>query len=124
MFDGGAETRLILADGIVLNKCECGYYKKTLWCYLKDISFSEAFAYFDKPEAYHKIIFDMGFQPAFFDRIIYDGFTDVTALQKEEDRISVRLEGDHIDITEQRIYTEEERDDDDGTIHNPDQNEP
>ena len=108
MFDDGAQVRLILHDGTVLNNCECGYYKKNLWCYLKGISFSDAFRYFSDPEAYYSVTFDMGFQPAFFERIVYTGFTDMTAIQKEEDRISVRLEGDNITIEENRIYPETE----------------
>ena len=105
MIEDNVEVRLILADGTVLNNCECGYYDNTLWCFLKDISFSDAFMYFENEDKYNTVIFDMGFQDAFYDRITYSGFTEVVAIQKDPDnKISVRLIGPEIKIEEERIY--------------------
>lgn len=105
MIEDGVEVRLILADGTVLNNCECGYSNNTLWCFLKDISFSDAFMYFENEDKFNTVIFDIGFQDAFYDRITYSGFTELITIQKDPDgKVNVRIIGQEIKIEEERIY--------------------
>ena len=102
MYDDGFKKRLILADGTVLENCECGYSSKTLWCFLAGISFGETFQYFSSPEKYHKIIFELEYE-GFIDKITYTGLDQITAVQQSEFTVDVRLEGYHIDIEKTRV---------------------
>lgn len=95
--------RLILADGTVLENCECGYSSRNLWCFLKDIPFGEAFQYFSSPEKFSTVIFEMTFGDI-TDRITYSGFQEITAVQQSENSVDVRLEGYKIDIKKERIF--------------------
>ena len=92
------EKKLILADGTVLNNCECGYSNRNLWCFLTGIPFGEAFQYFSSPEKYKSVTFVMKFGDI-TDSITYSGFEQITAVQQSEFTVDVRLEGYKIDIT-------------------------
>lgn len=92
---------LILADGTVLKDCECGYSNRNLWCFLKGVSFGEAFQYFSGPEKFRKITFRMQIGNI-TDIIEYIGFEQVTAVQQSEFTVDVRLEGYKIDIQKTR----------------------
>lgn len=110
MIEDNVEVRLILADDTVLNNCECGYVDNSLWCFLKNISFSEAFYYFDNENKFNTVIFDMGFAEDFYDRIIYSGFEELVDIQKETNgNISVKIQGPEIKIERERIYKEKEQ---------------
>lgn len=95
--------KLILADGTVLNNCECGYSNKTLWCFLKDIPFSEAFQYFSGPEKFNTVIFVMAYGDI-TTKITYSGMEEITAVQQSEYTVDVRLEGTHIEVNREQIF--------------------
>ena len=94
--------RLILADGTVLEDCDCGYSNKNLWCFLKNIPFGEAFQYFSDPKKFNTVIFEMTVGDL-TDRITYSGLERVTAIQQNEFTVDVRLEGYIISIQKERI---------------------
>lgn len=102
-------TRLILADGTVLNKCECGYSEKNLWCFLdkETVSFLEACQYFSDLDCYNMIIFELGFSD-YTDVITYSNIEDCIAIQKTEKTIDVRLIGNDIKIEQKRIFKDGE----------------
>jgi hypothetical protein len=96
--------RLILADGTVLNNCECGYYEKTLWCYInKDIPLLSVFQYFSDIDKYNMIIFEFG-TDSVAKRITYTGFDEFKTLDITEDNYAVRLTGPKIDKEEENIF--------------------
>ena len=103
--------RLILADGTVLENCECGYSNRNLWCFLSGIPFSEAFQYFSGPEKFNTVIFEMTFG-SITDRITYKGLEHITAVQQSEHTVDVRLEGYKIDIERERIFPDQDKVDD------------
>lgn len=95
--------RLVLADGTVLEDCECGYFNKTLWCSLKNIPFHEAFQYFSDVSKFNTVIFEMTVGDL-TDRIIYRGLERITAVQQNEFTVDVRLEGYSIQMERQRNH--------------------
>ncbi len=97
------KRRLILADGTVLEDCECGYDSKSLWCFLKGISFSEAFQIFSGPDKFNKIIFELDYD-TIIDRIIYTGIEQITSVVQRDDKVNVRLEGNHIESEQTREF--------------------
>lgn len=103
-----AGKRLILADGTILEGCECGYSNKMLWCFLNGISFAEAFQYFSNSDKFNKIIFEMHFADI-LDRITYSNIEQITAIEQGEFRTNVRLEGSNISIRKERIFTAQDR---------------
>ena len=107
MLDGDVEVRLILADGTILNNCECGYADGNLWCFLKGISFSDAFTYFSDIDKFNMIVFEMGFSNDFYDRITYSGFTELNTIQQGDETVDVRLKGKEIKIEKEHIPTKE-----------------
>ena len=100
------EKKLILADGKVLNDCECGYSNRNLWCFLKGIPFGEAFQYFSSPDKFKTITFVIQFGDI-IDKIKYTGFEQVTAVQQSEFTVDVRLEGYKIDIEKTREFPQQ-----------------
>lgn len=98
--------KLILADGTVLENCECGYSNRSLWCFLKGIPFGEAFQYFSSPEKFKTVIFEMTFG-RITDRITYSGFEEITAVQQSEETVDVRLEGYKITVEKERIFEDQ-----------------
>lgn len=105
-------TRLILKDGTVLNNCECGYYNRSLWCYLKGYSFSEAFQLFSDPDNFETVIFEYGTKD-YYKRISYSGFESITAVEQRELTVDVRLEGNEIIIHEDMIAQEDQNNEED-----------
>ena len=99
-------NRIILNDSVILENCDCGYYNKSLWCYLKGYTFSEAFRLFSSPEHFKKVVYEYGLNH-YYKRITYTGFTSITALEQREFTVDVRLEGIDIHIDEQIITQEE-----------------
>ena len=95
-------NRLILSDGRVLDNCECGYYNKTLWCYLKGYSFNDAFQFFSDPENFKTIIFEYGTE-SYRRQITYNGLISLIAIEKREFTVDVRLEGTDISIEDKTI---------------------
>lgn len=113
--------KLILVDGTELDECSCGFDGQySLWCYLKGISFGEAFQHFSDPENFKTVIYEID-NVNVIHKLTYTGMTELSAIQKERDIVSVRLKGFNIQETEERLS--KERDEDHGAIHNPDQNE-
>ena len=94
--------RLVLNDGTVLDKSECGYSDKKLWCYLKDLTFAEAFQVFSDPEKIKTIKFEYGIQ-TLYTRITYTGFSDIDVIMKHEWSIDICLTGDNITITQEEV---------------------
>ena len=100
---------LILADGTVLENCECGYSDKNLWCFLdnKVVSFAGAFQHFSDPEKFGTVIFQLVYQD-YIDQTIYSEIEDIISIQKSENTIDVRLTGSHITIDQKRIFKDGE----------------
>ena len=96
------KKRLILLDGTVLEGCECGYSNRNLWCFLKGVSFGEAFQYFSGPEKFRTVIFEMEFTEVKH-RIIYSGFDAITNVQQSEFTVDVCIYGSNIQIKRERI---------------------
>ena len=99
--------RLILADGTILDDCECGYSSKNLWCFLKGIPFGEVFGYFSEPRKYETVIFEMTFGDI-TDRITYSGLEHITAVQQGDETVDVRLEGYNVTVKKERIFKNKE----------------
>ena len=97
------KTRLILADGTVLEDCECGYASRSLWCFLKGVPFSEAFQYFSGPEKFNTVTFEM-VMGDITDQIIYTGLEHILAVQQNDRTVDVRLEGYNVNIEKKRIF--------------------
>jgi hypothetical protein len=102
MPDEGFKKRLILADGTVLEDCDCGYSNKSLWCFLKGIPFGEAFQYFSSPTKFQTVIFELEYMD-FIDRFEYSGFEEITSVVQSENTVDVRLEGYKIETNKSRI---------------------
>ncbi len=79
MADNELRVRLILKNGTRLENCRCGYYDKSLWCFLTDISFFDAFRYFSSPEAFETVIFEME-DDYRIDRLIYSNIEEITSV--------------------------------------------
>lgn len=115
--------KVILANGIILNNCDCGYYEKTLICFLHDYPFGQAFQYFSNPENYKTVIFDLEYTH-YTDRIEYSGFTEIKSIIQRENSVDVAIEGSDIKITESRIYKEKVGVENNGTVYYPYTNQP
>lgn len=105
MEEASFSTRLILSDGSVLENCDCGYYNKTLGCFLRGMQFSDVFQYFSSPEKYKDVTFDME-EEYFITRIKYSGFSRIVSMVQEEDKVVVNIEGDDITIERTKIPKE------------------
>lgn len=99
-------VRLILADGTILENCECGYSNRSVWCYLKGVTFSEAFQYFSKPERFNTITLELEFGNVIH-RITYSNIEHITGIQQDHNGINVSLEGFNIETKKERIVNEE-----------------
>lgn len=113
--------RLKLGDGTVLENCQCGYYEKTLTCFLEGISFAEAFSYFNEVSKFSTIIFEID-EPNFLDKTTYSGWNRLISITQKTTRVEVYIEGDDISITHERSLKKED-DSEDATIHNSDLHE-
>lgn len=98
--------RMIFSDGSIIEDCECGYYDKTLWCFLKNLTFNEAFQYFSDPSKFKTIVFEYGYD-GLYDRFTYAGFLSIKSIEKREFTIDVCIEGIDISINQERITEEE-----------------
>lgn len=98
--------RLVLANGRVLDNCECGFYEDSLWCYLKDIELPDAFQCFLHPEDFKTVIFEFG-TSQLYRRITYSGFTKLKNITINKESIDVCIVG--LDVTEKKedIYVPE-----------------
>ena len=108
MADDRFYYRLILADGTILKDCECGYYDKSLWCFLKNITFAEAFQHFSSPNKFGTIIFDIVYKNGVIERFKYSGFDQIISVVQKEFTVDVRIQGANIEIEESKITNEEE----------------
>ena len=112
------KCRIRLTNGYVIENCTCGYYDKTLICYIKSkISFAEAFQYFSKPEYFSVVVFDIE-ESAYITRTTYTGLNELVTIAQKELSLDVWLHGQEINIQTERILKESEQNN--GTIHNPD----
>ncbi len=100
--------RLILADGSILENCGCGYYEKTLGCFLNDFTFGEAFQHFSDPSKFETVIFEME-ETYFLTRITYSGFETLSSIIQRENRIEVTITGSNISIEEEKIPKNEQK---------------
>lgn len=98
--------RLVMADGRILDQSECGYADQKLWCYLKDLTFAEAFQIFSDPEKTSVIKFEYGLENR-FTRITYAGFSDIVSINKREFTIDVCLTGTDTDIQQEEVIPDE-----------------
>lgn len=80
--------KLTLYDGTDLENCECGLSSNgTLWCYLKNMTFSQAFSLFSDAEKTAKIDFTYG---EMVDS--HEGYTTMIAIiQDAEDQVKLAL---------------------------------
>ena len=81
------ERSLIMKDGTILTDSQCGYADHTLWCYVKGLTMSEAFAMFSDPEKTGKIIFRYSYGV----EEVYEGFTEMISINKREFTIDICL---------------------------------
>lgn len=77
---------LLLADGTILENSTCGYAEHNLWCYVKGLTFAEAFTVFSNPEKTKIIKFIYG-----DNEDTYDGFTEINLIKSSEFTVDVRL---------------------------------
>lgn len=97
-----AVVRLIMADGTILDKSQCGYAEKRLWCYLTDVTLAEAYAMFSDPAKTNEIVFEFGTEKRFI-RITYTGFTDITTISKKELSIDICMVGENTSYREEEV---------------------
>lgn len=102
MPDEGLKKRLILADGTVLENCDCGYSNRSLWCFLTGVSFGEAFQYFSSPEKLKTVILQLEFMD-FIDQTTYSGLQELVAIVQSEKTVDVHIEGYKITEEKKRI---------------------
>ena len=110
-----ADGILKLKDGTVYDDSDCGYSDRYIWCWLKNATFSQAFADFSDPAKTSEIHVIHGNHET-----IYTGFTDLDLVRKSEYEpgkytVNVRLTGENIHIEEQDI-PEPEDVNSDGTV--------
>ena len=79
--------RVVMADGTELLNAEIGYANRHIWCYLKDITLPMAYDLFSDPQKTGALVFDYGDM-----QDVYEGFTELHAIQKSEDGVDVRLD--------------------------------
>lgn len=96
--------RLVLDDGTVLDKSECGYAEKKLWCFLKDLSLIEAFSIFSDPEKIKTIKFEIGISSR-YTRYTYTGFVNLETAMKRELEIDVCVTGDNTEIHQEEVIS-------------------
>lgn len=82
--------RLVMADGTVLDESECGYADRNLWCFLKNLTFNQAFQIFSDPAKTQSIRFEYGLDsdPAVE---TYDGFIYIMSINRREQTIDICL---------------------------------
>ena len=102
MPEADAVRRLVLADGTVLDQSECGYAERKLWCYLKNLTFADAFQIFSNPDKIGVIKFEYGLTDQ-YTRITYTGFTDIQTITSRELSIDVCVTGDNTSITTEEV---------------------
>lgn len=78
--------RVVMADGTELLDAEIGYTDKHIWCFLKHITFFEAYDLFSNPLKTQTLIFDYGDM-----QDVYEGFTELDTIKKTEDGVNVRM---------------------------------
>lgn len=100
--------RLILADGSILENCGCGYYEKTLGCFLNGFTFGEAFQHFSDPSKFETVVFEME-EAEFLTQIKYSGFDTLSSIIQREGRIEVTVTGSSITIEETKIPKNEQK---------------
>ena len=81
-------ARLKLNDGTLLEGSEAGYAEPDVWCFLRDVDFGRAYELFSDPEKTAFIRYQFGST-----EIIYEGYTELNAIQKNSSGISVRMRG-------------------------------
>ena len=98
--------QLLLTDGTTLNNCSCGLYDNTLTCFIKDLSFVDAFKYFMDPDNFSTITFDIVYSMGFTDRIEYNGLERVISVIQKKGQVDICLEGSNITKKSSRIYNQ------------------
>lgn len=111
------EERLILGNDIVLEGSSCGSDSEySVWCFLRGVSFSEAFQYFSNPENWTKVVYEI-ITSVNIRRFTYTGMTELSAIQQARDSVDVRLKGYDIQIKEEDIPANPDEGDSDDTVH-------
>lgn len=85
--------RLIMGDGTVFEEGECGYAEHQLWCWIKNITFAEAFAVFSNPFKTNTIRFIHSNIEE-----IYTGFTTINIIKQSEFTVDIRLVGENTSV--------------------------
>ena len=114
--------RLVLKDGTILEQSDCGYADRELWCFLRNVTFFEAFQLFSDPAKFEKIRYEIGLIEN-YTRITYSGLTQVITVNQTEETVNVRLIGNPIEIKREQINEVKVGDEDNGTVYNQDQNQ-
>ena len=117
------DQKLILANGQEFDGSSCGFDGEySVWCFLKDVSFTEAFQYFSNPASWGTVIFDL-YSLNSIHRTTYTGLTELNAIQQARDSVNVRLKGFDIQIHEEDIPIVRETGEENELLHDADQNE-
>lgn len=99
MPDAGVIRRLILADGTILDDCDCGYSEKQLWCFLRNLTLVEAFQIFSNPQKVSTVTFEYGADPEIV-KTTYIGFSNIKSINCREETVDVCLIGENTSIVE------------------------
>ena len=114
--------KLVLKDGSILNECSCGFDGEySIWCFLKDISFAEAFQHFSSPTSFETVVYEME-DFVTLHRTTYSGLVELSAIQQERDRVNVRLKGPDIRIQKEDLPINKKGGEDDDTLRDETEN--
>lgn len=78
--------KVVMADGTELLDAEIGYTDQHIWCFLKNVTFPEAYDLFSDPLKTQVLIFDYGDM-----QDVHEGFTELHTIKKTEDGVNVRM---------------------------------
>lgn len=95
-------TRIVLADGTVIENSECDGSTKRVWCFLRGMDIFEAFRLFSSPEKFRTVVFESGIAER-YTRITYSGIVTLNEVSVTSGMINLRLIGDNIVSDEQTI---------------------
>lgn len=95
--------KLILKNGTQLEGSSCGFDGEySLWCFLKDVSFAEAFQYFSDPGSFETVVYEMeGYTVC--QRTTFSGLIELAAILQEREQVNVRLKGVNVQIKKEEI---------------------
>lgn len=78
--------KIILNDGTVYEDSDVGFADGVIWCFIKNKTIVDVFHDFSDPAKIEKIVYEYG-----EDQKVYEGFTHLSGIMEEYDRISILL---------------------------------